>query len=90
MISTYATGRYNNGKINWNSVTNSRSVSIVGSFFLFAKHLFNPAFHFYFYRGNDHCHYTVDKEMASLAKLEIKSITVLMELGECFIQKLMD
>lgn len=57
MISTYATGRYNNGKINWNSVTNSRSVSIVGSFFLFAKHLFNPAFHFYFYRGNDHCHY---------------------------------
>ena len=77
-------------EINWNSVTNSRSVSIVGSFFLFAKHLFNPAFHFYFYRGNDHCHYTVDKEMASLAKLEIKSITVLMELGECFIQKLMD
>lgn len=49
VISTYATGRYNNGKINWNSVTNSRSVSIVGSFFLFAKHLFNPAFHFYFY-----------------------------------------
>ena len=74
MISTYATGRYNNGKINWNSVTNSRSVSIVGSFFLFAKH-------FYFYRGNDHCHYTVDKEMASLAKLEIKSITAIYSLS---------
>ena len=81
MISTYATGIYNNGKINWNSVTNSRSVSIVGSFFLFAKHLFNPAFHFYFYRGDDHCHYTVDKEMASLAKLEIKSITAIYSLS---------
>lgn len=50
-------------------------------FFFFAKHLFNPAFHFYFYRGNDHCHYTVDKEMASLAKLEIKSITAIYSLS---------
>lgn len=49
--------------------------------FFFAKHLFNPAFHFYFYRGNGHCHYTVDKEMASLAKLEIKSITAIYSLS---------
>ena len=28
-----------------------------------------------------HCHYTVDKEMASLAKLEIKSITAIYSLS---------
>lgn len=49
--------------------------------FSFRKASFNPAFHFYFYRGNDHCHYTVDKEMASLAKLEIKSITAIYSLS---------
>lgn len=68
---TYAAGRKRNDneKNNQNSTTVSDSFPLGDSFLLFTKYLPKTAFNFDFGCSNDHCHYPVDKGMASMAQL---------------------
>ena len=68
-------------KINWNSVTNSRSVSIVGSFF-FSQSIFLTQLSIStFIVVMIIAIILLIRKLASLAKLEIKSITAIYSLS---------